>query len=86
MDARNKIEIDLLQENRNKSIKAIAAIKRTVLLTGLAMIQEMKIKIGKNFDVQIQRETHSSSHRGTTGTDKGIVLAKALYQCAQQNS
>ena len=48
-DARNKIEIDLLQENRNKSleksIKAIGGIKRTVLLTGLAMLQERKIKL-----------------------------------------
>lgn len=40
-------------------------------------------KIGEKFDVQIHRETHSSSHRGT---DEGIVVAEAQYHCAQQNS
>ena len=48
-DARNKIEIDLLQENRTKSLKksieAIGVTQRTVLLTGLAMLQERKIKL-----------------------------------------
>ena len=40
-------------------------------------------KISEKFDVQIHRETHFSSHRGT---DEGIVVAEAQYHCAQQNS
>ncbi|CAH3178659.1 unnamed protein product, partial [Porites lobata] len=78
--ARNNIEIDLLQENRNKSlkksIKAMGANKTDNAIDRSSHASGGEDKIAENFDVQIQRETQSSSHsHRTTAADEGIVMA-----------
>ena len=78
--ARNNIEIDLLQENRNKSlkksIKAMGANKTDNAIDRSSHAFGGEDKIAENFDVQIQRETQSSSHsHRTTAADEGIVMA-----------
>ena len=77
--ARNNIEIDQLQENRNKSlkksIKAMGANKTDDAIDRSSRASGGEDKIAENFDVQIQRETQSSSHSHRTAADEGIVMA-----------
>ena len=76
--ARNNIEIDLLQENRNKSlkksIKAMGANKTDNAIDRSSYASGGEDKIAENFDVQIQRETQSSSHSHRTTVQMKVLL------------
>ena len=74
------IEIDLLQENRNKdikkSIKGMGAKKINEAIDDASRAAGGQRKIVANFDVQINRATSSTSHtHRSTATDEGKVLA-----------
>ncbi|KAJ7373246.1 hypothetical protein OS493_012835 [Desmophyllum pertusum] len=77
--AGKNIEIDLLQENRNKSIKkAIKSMgpnKTDNAIDKSSRASGGEDKIGENFDVQIHRATQSSSHsHRSTDADESIVM------------
>ena len=78
--AGNNIEIDLLQEDRNKSlkksIKSMGPNKTDNAINKSSRASGGEDKIVENFDVQIKRATQSSSHsHRSTAADKSIVMA-----------
>ncbi|KAJ7380627.1 hypothetical protein OS493_006962 [Desmophyllum pertusum] len=77
--AGKNIEIDLLQENRDKSIKkAIKSMgpnKTDNAIDKSSRASGGEDKIGENFDVQIHRATQTSSHsHRSTDADESIVM------------
>lgn len=77
--AGHNIEIDLLQENRNKShkktIKTMGPNKTDNAIDKSSRASGGEDKIGENFDVQICRATRSSSHsHRAAATDETIVM------------
>ena len=77
--AGHNIEIDLLQENRNKShkktIKTMGPNKTDNAIDKSSPASGGEDKIGENFDVQICRATRSSSHsHRAAATDETIVM------------
>ena len=78
-DAGNNIEIDLLQKNRNKSIKksikSMGPSKTDNAIDKSSRASGGEDKIGENFDVQRQKVTHSTSHsHRSTAADESIVM------------
>lgn len=78
-EAGKNIEIDLLQENRNKSLKrsirSIGPNKTDNAINKSSQASGGEDKIGENFDVQTKRATQSSSHsHRSTVADKSIVM------------
>ena len=78
--AGKNIEIDLLQENRNKflkkSIKSMGPNKTDNAINKSSRGSGWEDKIGENFEVQIKRATQSSPHsHRSTAADKSIVMA-----------
>ena len=78
--AGKNIEIDLLQENRNKSlkksIKSMGSNKTDNAINKSSRASGGEDKIGENFDVQIKRATQSSPHsHRSTAADESIVMA-----------
>lgn len=77
--AGNNIEIDLLQKNRNKSIKksikSMGPSKTDNAIDKSSQASGGEDKIGENFDVQMQKVTHSTSHsHRLTAADESIVI------------
>ena len=77
--AGHNIEIDLLQENRNKShkktIKTMGPNKTDNAIDKSSRASGGEDKIGENFDVQIRRATRSSCHsHRAAATDETIVM------------
>ena len=73
------IEIDLLQENRNKdvkkSIKAMGPNKTDSAIERSSKSCGGEKRTVENFDCQVNRDHHSTSHRHrSSATDEGTVL------------
>lgn len=78
--ASKNIEIDLLQENRNKdikkSIKGMGANKTDKAIENASRAAGGQRKVVENFDVQINRAFSSSSHtHRSTAADESKILA-----------